>query len=746
MKVSIIINTYNRASYLKKALHSLQYLDYPRFEIIVVNGPSTDDTSQLLNEYKNYIKIGTCSLRNLSISRNIGIAMAAGDIVAFLDDDAIPEPEWLTNLVKYYDSPEVAGVGGSAYDNTGYEFQWRYFKGNRINGHTAVDLKPSDNYCFPGSLNFVALGGANCSFRRDLLLKIGGFDEQYDYGHDETDVCLRLIDAGYIIRYADHAYVHHKYAPSFMREEKVYTDFSQILKNSIYCIYKNYFPFYNNKIAVIEHIFNFIHWAKNVTEVKYKEKKLTQEQYDHAIESIFSGLSQGFHDSKNETRKLLTEYILKKYQAPFLKYNSPFETISKMVICLVTIGYPPRDHWGIARCTHLLANSLAKEGHHVHVICHSDQPMNTVDYEEGVWIHAIKPKYVKNRDLLGEKILPNGEWAINVAPFEEVKRINNYRSVDIIQVPIWHCEGIPFLLDANLKRKLLTSLYTTALVEKEMQKEWAEVTPIWEMAETIVKAEEFVLQNSLRVYANSQAIIDEVEDLYHIKLKQNQYHHLIPHSVLNIPFPLVKKEADFVDILFVGRLQLRKGIDILLQCIPELAKQNRQLRFIIIGDEGPFDYSKKNYKKDFLQQHKDADFLDRVIFLGHVSEEKLIEHYATCDLFVAPSRFESFGLIFLEAMRFAKPVIGCNAGGMKEIIVPNENGLLVEPNNHAELLEAIQLLASNKALRQKWGEASRKIYLERFSTQKLVEKTLELYQWVIRANELEISAEKNCLT
>jgi len=91
--VSIIINTYNRANSLSNALSSLKFLNYSKFEVIVVNGPSTDNTGKVLKKFGNDIKIGNCSERNLSVSRNIGIGIAAGEIVAFLDDDAIPEPE-----------------------------------------------------------------------------------------------------------------------------------------------------------------------------------------------------------------------------------------------------------------------------------------------------------------------------------------------------------------------------------------------------------------------------------------------------------------------------------------------------------------------------------------------------------------------------------------------------------------------------------------------------------------------------
>ena len=90
-KVSIVICTYNRADFLKRTLKSLQYQIYKNFEVIVVNGPSTDGTKDILEQYKGIVKIAVNPKTNLSISRNMGIRMSAGDIVAFIDDDAIPD-------------------------------------------------------------------------------------------------------------------------------------------------------------------------------------------------------------------------------------------------------------------------------------------------------------------------------------------------------------------------------------------------------------------------------------------------------------------------------------------------------------------------------------------------------------------------------------------------------------------------------------------------------------------------------
>jgi glycosyltransferase involved in cell wall biosynthesis len=100
----------------------------------------------------------------------------------------------------------------------------------------------------------------------------------------------------------------------------------------------------------------------------------------------------------------------------------------------------------------------------------------------------------------------------------------------------------------------------------------------------------------------------------------------------------------------------------------------------------------------------------RVVFHGEVEDETLRGLYAACDIFVAPSRFESFGLIFVEAMMYAKPVIGCRAGGMPEIIIDGETGLLAEAGDAASLIACMNALLADPALRARLGAAGRKRY------------------------------------
>ncbi len=114
--VSIIINTYNRGAHLKRLLDALARQTYDNFEVIVVNGPSPDHTKDVIREYRKAIRSYKCPVVNLSVSRNIGIRKAAGEIIAFIDDDAVSQDtRWIENAVQHFEDDKVGIAGGTVY-------------------------------------------------------------------------------------------------------------------------------------------------------------------------------------------------------------------------------------------------------------------------------------------------------------------------------------------------------------------------------------------------------------------------------------------------------------------------------------------------------------------------------------------------------------------------------------------------------------------------------------------------------
>jgi glycogen synthase len=229
--VSVIVNTLNRARSLENTLLGLRQLRYPSFEIIVVCGPCTDDTLAMLERYRDDVRIASCPEANLSISRNLGLSLAANELVAFIDDDSIPEPDWLDRLVEGLSTSRAAAVGGFIRDNRGFAYQHQIITANRLG--EARDRPPPGEPL--GADEFVSPTGTNICFRRERLLDIGGFDEEFGYFLEETDVNLRLHERGWSISYAPEAEVQHYFLENEMRSrERVPRSLYQIARSKAY--------------------------------------------------------------------------------------------------------------------------------------------------------------------------------------------------------------------------------------------------------------------------------------------------------------------------------------------------------------------------------------------------------------------------------------------------------------------------------------------------------------------------------
>ena len=235
MRASVVIPTLDREESLRDALDGLrrQACDVP-FEVIVVNGPSADGTAAFLDRLDDVRSVANPQ-RNLSVSRNLGIAAAGGDVVCFLDDDAIPRQRWLAELLAPLRAdPGLAATGGLVLDASGTKLQWRHLVARRTGELDFDQQPPLDRFVAAGADPFLYVAGGCCAMRREALVQIGGFDEEIEYNFDETEACLRLLDAGWRVASLDAAVVHHGFLPSHQRSAAAFTDPFFMVKNRVY--------------------------------------------------------------------------------------------------------------------------------------------------------------------------------------------------------------------------------------------------------------------------------------------------------------------------------------------------------------------------------------------------------------------------------------------------------------------------------------------------------------------------------
>jgi hypothetical protein len=456
--ISVVINTDDRCQALANTLDSLRYIDYPNFEVCVVQGPTQDGTQEFLAGLEGQIKVAACPERNLSMSRNIGIGLAAGELVAFIDDDGIAEPEWLRDLAEAFQDPAVGAAGGIVYDYTGVRLQYRYASVNRL-GHADLSLtRPAHEFNFPFSFNFPHVLGTNCIFRRDVLLSIGGYDEEYDYYLDETDLCCRLVDAGFQVLELPSARVHHKFLPNEIRDEQ------RIIK-SRYAIVKNkiYFSIINDRghyglNRVIQDAANFIQDHEQDIKNHIEHGRLLPDDLSVFHADVDLAWETGLRRGLSGRRRLLRAETLQTHAMDYLEFPRTHPPDGRHTFCLISPEYPPGRMGGLGRCMHRLAHSLALLGHHVHVLT-DGTGHDRVDFEGSVWVHRIVPRSFQAPDLPDGARVPQRIWDQSATMLAEIEAIAKNRTVDCVYAPTWECENASGLLEHRFP--LVTGLQTT---------------------------------------------------------------------------------------------------------------------------------------------------------------------------------------------------------------------------------------------------------------------------------------------
>lgn len=184
-------------------------------------------------------------------------------------------------------------------------------------------------------------------------------------------------------------------------------------------------------------------------------------------------------------------------------------------------------------------------------------------------------------------------------------------------------------------------------------------------------------------------------------------------------------------LLSVGRLQRRKGHDLVIRALARLGP-DRPARYVIVGD------GEERARLEALAVS--AGVRDRIEFAGQVPADQLPHYYAACDLFLLPNRVdagdvEGFGIVFLEAAASRRPVIGGNSGGVPEAIAQDETGLLVSGTDVEELAAAISLLADSPERRHAMGAAGRRRVCAEFTWDRAAAQVSEIHARVAAGRE-----------
>ena len=210
---------------------------------------------------------------------------------------------------------------------------------------------------------------------------------------------------------------------------------------------------------------------------------------------------------------------------------------------------------------------------------------------------------------------------------------------------------------------------------------------------------------------------------------------IIPNGIdfprFNRRYPPLEQFADErPTVLFVGRLEKRKGLKFLLRAWPLVLERHPEARLVVVGRGRPLE----GYRRFAARQGwSPAD----VVFAGYVAAEDLPRYYQSCDVFCAPNTGqESFGIVLLEAMAAGAPIVASDIPGYRDVVADGEQGLLVEPKNSGALADAVSRLLASPELRASMRRAGQG-KARRYDWPRVASQVLDYYFEVLARREAE---------
>lgn len=385
-----------------------------------------------------------------------------------------------------------------------------------------------------------------------------------------------------------------------------------------------------------------------------------------------------------------------------------------MRVGIFTSAYPGiNGTGGIPVYTHSLATGLVALGHEAHVLVHDDkrelEPTFTVD---GVHLHAIPAPHAP---LVARWLRGSRE---NLATSLAALRLCRRHDLDVFEFPNFDAMGVPFGALRRVAPPMVVRLHTSTAECQAIEgrpRTVADRFDVWREKAQCARAAALVVSTK----AHGEHMAKELGiDERRIGLVPLGLPDTAPKE-LREPRP----RATPPTIAYVGRLEPRKGTIDLFEAVPRVLARVPDARFVFCGADRPLAPGNVTHA-EWLTRNLPAEARQHVELTGYVDDETRERLVAQADVFAAPSLYESFGLIFLEAMRLAVPVVGTKAGGIPEVVADGETGLLVPPRDPERLAEAIVRLLTDEPTRLRMAAAGRKSFVEKFSNTAMARRTV----------------------
>ncbi len=659
-RVSVVICTFNRWEHIKELLKALENQSYDDFEIIVVNGPSTDSTCRVRELYPT-IKYTEAPEGNVSVARNIGIKMSSGDYVVFTDDDALPvDNDWILRFVRSFEADvnikAAVGTVKSGWSER-YEF-YRAFISSY--GRISYIWPGNDTSCYEEDRRsatrkfpFETGQGSNFAVKRKELLEAGGFDENYNYFYDEADLLCRLEKKGFRIVNVRKNIQRHFRSHSALRGSGNDLNWSLFARSTSYFGMKNATHLLPVKLLGVAD--SQVKGKAREIVTNYKEKKISFIKMASNLADYCKGGAAGVAAGAFKKRKLLQaeadRYEFQRFKDTKNKYaeakivNRESEKGFKIA---VVAPRSPEGHWGGAERFHVgLTDALNRPGTHANLI--------HVSVDESSF-ESIFQSYLRCYEL-------------DLSEYDAV--VSTKAPTHVLRHPkhiCYHQHTIRTFYDMFDQH--------AAIIENRS---------MFLMRDLIVRTDTEAFKNDGLKKIFSQGYEIQKRLLFWNKTESEV---LYPGLCLDCNPP-----GKYDYIFMPGRLHPWKRVELVIKAMQYVS---HPLKLKITGTG-----------EDEIRLKELAGSNDRIEFLGHVSDKQLCELYA--DSLVVPfvPVREDFGYVTLEAFGHEKPVITCiDSGEPVRFVKNNINGFVVTPYPRA-IGRAIDFFANNPLKAKEMGKMGR---------------------------------------
>jgi glycogen(starch) synthase len=344
---------------------------------------------------------------------------------------------------------------------------------------------------------------------------------------------------------------------------------------------------------------------------------------------------------------------------------------STMRVLMPTWEYPPHVVGGLGKHVIDLAPALVSQGIELHIL--TPQLRDAPSYEltpQGIHVHRIAPPLVADNSMV--TLVMQANLAMEQAALGLWQRFGGF---DLIHAHDWLDATVGIALKHVWQRPLIATIHAT-----ERGRNQGFLTHNG-YSERIDSLEWRLTYEAWRVICCSQFMGTQIHESFQTPRDKLD---IIPNGIYTQPSPFANEEERlafrrrFVSddqplVYYVGRLVYEKGLQVLLDAWPTVLQVMPQARLLIAGTGG--------YQASLRQQAYELGIAEQVVFAGFISDDERDKLYRVADVAVFPSLYEPFGIVALEAMAASCPVVVSNTGGLAEVVMPHETGLVVQQND-----------------------------------------------------------------